>query len=192
MSKQYCRYKNKKANRIYRIWLSMRQRCNNSSHKYYRLYGGRGIKVCDEWQNDYDAFAEWAIQNGYSDTMSIDRIDNDKGYCPDNCRWIYYKDQPKNRRTNHRVVVNGKEMNVSDVSRIYNIPISTVCYRDKRGFDILHGHRRRAIKCVETGEVYKSLSEASRKTGIYRGQLSACANGKREKAGGYHWQIVAI
>lgn len=190
--KQYCRYKDNKISRLYRIWLSMRQRCNYPKHKYYKHYGGRGIKVCDEWQNDYDAFAEWATRNGYSDTMSIDRIDNDKGYSPDNCRWIYYKDQPKNRRTNHRVVINGKEMNVSDVSRLYGIPTSTVCMRDKRGFDILNGCRKRRVMCVETGEVYESVSEASRTSGVYRGGISACLNGKRGKAGGYHWEAVVI
>lgn len=190
--KQYCRYKDNKISRLYRIWLSMRQRCNYPKHKYYKHYGGRGIKVCDEWQNDYDAFAEWATRNGYSDTMSIDRIDNNKGYSPDNCRWIYYKDQPKNRRTNHRVVINGKEMNVSDASRLYGIPVSTICMRDKRGFDILNGCRKRRVMCVETGEVYESVSEASRTAGVYRGGISACLNGKREKAGGYHWKAVVI
>lgn len=189
--KQYCRYPDKNK-RIYKIFCGMKQRCYNTNHKYYPIYGGRGIKICDEWLNDYQQFEAWALANGYADDMSIDRIDNDKGYSPDNCRWIYYKDQPKNRRSNHRVIVDGEEMNVSDVSRIYGIPISTICYRANHGFDILGRHRKHAIKCIETGETYESVSEAARVTGIYRGQLSACANGKREKAGGYHWQSVAI
>lgn len=189
---QYCRYKKNKVSRIYRIWCSMKQRCNNPNHKYYKHYGGRGIAVCDQWQNDFDAFAEWAYANGYSDTMSIDRIDNDKGYEPSNCRFIYYKDQPKNRRTNHKVVVDGKEMNVSDVSRMYGIPISTVCYRANHGFDILGSHRKRAVMCVETKEVYESVSEASRQTGIYRSGIYAAAIGKLTTAGGYHWKEVTI
>lgn len=178
--------------RLYRIWSSMKQRCYNANHKYYKHYGGRGITICEAWKKDYDTFARWAIESGYSDVMSIDRIDNDKGYCPENCRWIYYKDQPKNRRTNHRVVVNGEEMNVSDVARIYGIPISTVCYRDKHGFDILGRHRNRKTLCVETGKVYRSVLEASTETGVYRTNISQCLDGKRKTAGGYHWQEVMI
>lgn len=186
--KQYCRYKHNKTQRLYRIWSSMKQRCNNPNHKHYKHYGGRGIGICKEWESDFDVFAEWAMENGYSDTMSIDRIDNDKGYCPDNCRFIYYKDQPKNRKTNHRVVVNGEEMNVSDVSRLYGIPISTVCHRDKHGIDILNGCRKSRVMCVETGAVYESVSEASRQTGINRGNISACMYSERHRAGGYHWK----
>lgn len=123
--------------RLYRIWRSMKNRCYNPKHKYYSLYGGRGISMCDEWKNDYVSFRDWAVTHEYSETMSIDRIDNNKGYCPENCKFIYYKDQPKNRRTNHTVEINGEKMTASECSRRYGIPISTVIFRANRGRDIL-------------------------------------------------------
>lgn len=84
-------------NRVYRIWNGMRTRCNNPNSKDYRKYGERGIKVCDEW-NDFKTFQIWAVQNGYSDNLSIDRIDNDNGYSPDNCRWADAFVQNSNRK----------------------------------------------------------------------------------------------
>lgn len=74
--------------RIYNIWRSMKQRCYNPNHTSYYAYGGRGIKVCEEWKDNAQAFIEWAIKNGYADNLTLDRIDNDKNYQPSNCQWI--------------------------------------------------------------------------------------------------------
>lgn len=84
--------------KLYAIWTMMKQRCYNPNNKNFKDYGGRGITVCEEWLNDVQAFYEWSMKNGYKEGLTIDRIDNDKGYSPDNCRWTTMKVQRKNQR----------------------------------------------------------------------------------------------
>ena len=86
--------------RLYRIWRCMYFRCYQLSHKAYLKYGGNGIIICSEWLNDYSAFMTWAINNSYEETLTIDRIDNAKGYYPDNCRWATRKSQNYNKTNN--------------------------------------------------------------------------------------------
>lgn len=85
-----------KGTRLYRVWESMKQRCKSSKHPSFHRYGGRGIAVCEEWQK-FEPFGAWALLNGYQDNLQIDRIDNDRGYSPDNCRFVTAKENMANR-----------------------------------------------------------------------------------------------
>ena len=92
--------------RLYRIWCRMKERCYNPAHVHYSNYGGKGIDVCLEWRSSFSNFKYWAEQSGYTDRLSIDRIDSSKGYAPDNCRWATAKEQGRNRKDNR--IIKGK------------------------------------------------------------------------------------
>jgi hypothetical protein len=92
----------------------MRDRCLNPNNAAYDNYGGRGISICAEWRDDFDAFDRWAIEHGYDDALSIDRIDNDGDYTPQNCRWATDKEQANNKRTNRRVTAWGETKTLAE------------------------------------------------------------------------------
>lgn len=99
--------------RLHNIWKDMIRRCEQKSRPSFDYYGGRGITICPEWRNDFSCFKKWADENGYSDELSIDRIDNDKGYCPENCRWATPVEQSRNRRGRVMVDYDGRRMCLS-------------------------------------------------------------------------------
>lgn len=109
--------------RLYMCYKLMKNRCYNSHNKRYKNYGGRGIEVCDEWlgNNGSINFIKWALENGYNDNLTLDRIDCDKGYSPENCRWATRKEQSNNLRNNRHFEYNGEMLTASQICQLFNI-----------------------------------------------------------------------
>lgn len=120
--------------RLHRIWCSMKQRCTNTQSAGFKNYGGAGITICNEWL-DFQAFYDWATANGYADNLTIDRIDNNGNYCPDNCRWVDMKKQQNNRRNNRKVEYRGCEYTISELAIKLNIPYATLLGRINSGWN---------------------------------------------------------
>ena len=112
--------------RIRNIWNHVKQRCTNPNDRAFPYYGGRGITVCEEWKNDFVSFYNWAMQNGYTDELTLDRIDTNGNYCPSNCRWVTRKEQQNNTRYVHNYTINGKTKSIAEWCRIYNAPYERV------------------------------------------------------------------
>lgn len=116
----------KSKTRLNNIYNTMKQRCYNESNSCFYRYGARGITICDEWENSFKAFYAWSMANGYADNLTIDRIDNNKGYSPDNCRWATVKEQSNNRRNNHLITYNGKTQTMTQWAEELGINKSTL------------------------------------------------------------------
>lgn len=112
--------------RIYREWASVKNRCYNSHSKSYKDYGGRGITVCEEWRKSFEAFRDWAFANGYSDNLTIERIDTNGNYTPKNCKWIPRNEQQGNRRMCYSFDYKGESHNLADWCKILNLPYGTI------------------------------------------------------------------
>lgn len=124
--------------RLHRIWHSMYCRCYYSSTNQYKNYGGKGIKVCEEWKHDqgFINFYNWAINNGYDDKLTLDRIDNEKDYCPENCRWSTPKFQSNHKTNNVYYTYNGKTQTSKQWCDEYGISQTTLNDRLKRGWTL--------------------------------------------------------
>ena len=121
--------------RMYRIWRGIKERCCNTSSKYYSKYGGIGITVCEQWKDSFENFYSWSIANGYSDELTIDRIDNSKGYSPDNCRWATYQQQTDNRRCTQVITAYGKSQTLMQWANETGINYTTLWWRIKKGLE---------------------------------------------------------
>jgi hypothetical protein len=150
---QFQKIHGKTGHRLHNIWLSMKERCYNVNNHGYKNYGDRGIVICDEWLDDFMSFYDWANDNGYNNKLTIDRIDNDKGYSPDNCRWATPLIQQNNTRQTHKVEINGVIKSISEWSRVSGVKRDTILSRIKKGL---------------TGDslIAKTYSEAKYKSGI--------------------------
>lgn len=124
-------------NKLYHVLNSMKHRCDSPKSKSYHRYGGRGITVCDTWRNDPYSFIGWAMTHGYEDGLSIDRIDNDGNYCPENCRWVDKRTQARNTSHNTWLTYKGETKTISEWADEYGINRSTLCIRiHKMGWPI--------------------------------------------------------
>lgn len=121
--------------RLYNIWAGMKARCFNKANPRYMYYGQRGIVVCEEWM-EFTTFRDWAMQNGYDDTLTIDRINNNGNYEPGNCRWVVQKVQSNNSRKNKLIEFHGVTHTVSEWADITGIPYKALWYRLHSGWEI--------------------------------------------------------
>ena len=100
--------------RLYNIWIDIKKRCYNKNFWAFNRYGGRGITMCEEWKNDFMSFYNWSIANSYQDNLTIDRVDNNGDYEPDNCRWVSMKEQCRNKNNNHLLTYNNETHCISE------------------------------------------------------------------------------
>lgn len=122
--------------RLYTIWFGMKARCYNPNDMNYENYGKRGIKICSEWLQDYSLFRTWAYENGYNDKLTIDRIDVNGDYCPENCRWATWVEQCNNKRQNLKITYHGETHTATEWSRITGIKAQKIMYRYRHNFKL--------------------------------------------------------
>lgn len=172
--------------KLYNVWCGMKSRCNNTNNTRYSSYGGRGIKVCDEWNGDFIKFQKWALENGYKEGLQLDRIDNDGNYEPSNCRWATRLLQMNNNRHNKFIEYNGEKHTIAEWARIKSLPQNLLVYRLLEGWTVkeaintpklIRGQRIHKMKKYECSRfVYinyngerHTLTEWAHKIGLKRG-----------------------
>lgn len=123
---------------LFNCYVNMKTRCYNKNYYLFKHYGGKGITVCDDWLGKYgfNNFRKWAFENGYNDDLSIDRIDNSKSYCPENCRWVTMTIQQNNRTNNRMLTVNGITDTMANWSKRSGINYATIQQRLSRGWSV--------------------------------------------------------
>ena len=147
---------NQSNTRVYRIYAKILRRCFVPEDPAYVNYGGRGITMCEEWRNSFIAFSDWAYSNGYSDDLSIDRINNDGNYCPENCKWSNRTEQACNRRSTKFYTINGETKTLSEWCRCLEMPYKTVCRRLALGWTF-----EQAIAYKNDARIFKRRKESS-------------------------------
>lgn len=183
--------------RLHNIYYKMRQRCNNPNSKSYPNYGGRGITYCDEWETTKN-FIDWALSNGYNDELTLDRIDPNGNYCPENCRWITIQEQQRNRTNNRLIEWNGEIHCCNEWDEILGYTSGTIRQRLNRGwtledammrqfgdkhYNYEKGGLRKIIVIHPDGTEYSypSLGSASKSEGITTVTLRALSTEEGQK-----------
>jgi predicted DNA-binding protein YlxM (UPF0122 family) len=153
---------NRKPERLYQSWQDMKKRCLNKNSKHYKNYGGRGIIICDEWMHNFIAFRDWALSNGYADNLTLDRIDNNRGYEPNNCKWSTKREQNRNKRNN--VIYNGKSLRYA--AEEHNISWKALYSRVKRGMPVKDALTKPVKKFIKHGYKQEELKEIAKQCDI--------------------------
>lgn len=143
---------------LYNVWSAMKKRCDNKKDEAYHNYGGRGIKVCDEWSYSYASFQVWSIQNGYKKGLTIERKNNDGNYSPENCMWVTRKVQNANKRDNHYITYKGETLALYIMAEKYNINGRTLWKRIDMGWDV----EKALITPIRkmNGRIYSNVQQA--------------------------------
>ena len=139
----------RKGTRLYRIYYNILARCYNPNVRSYANYGARGIAMCSEWLESFALFKEWSIANGYSDLLTIDRIDVNGDYSPENCRWVTSHEQCLNRRNNHYITIGGETKPLDEWSKSYGLNPKTVRSRLNLGWDVISALNTPARGCCK-------------------------------------------
>ena len=155
--------------RLARIYKSMKHRCYRKEHNCYNNYGGRGIKICDEWLGDlgFENFVKWSKENGYADNLTIDRIDYNGHYSPQNCRWVSYKDNQNNRSDNRYIEFNGEVKTMSQWAEVFGIRPAELKRRlDYLGLPINAALSYYGVPKTDYKGKRKSITQIARQNGI--------------------------
>lgn len=189
--------------KLFYIWMGIKGRCCNPRNKSFHNYGGRGIEICDEWKNSFELFQDWAINNGYEEGLSIERMDVDGNYEPSNCCWITMQEQSKNRRDSIIIEHNGEKRPLIEWADIMGVDrmLATQRYIDDRergrlfDFDRVFHKGRLDAKPVNQFTLegvlvkkWNSISEA-KSNGFDGTGISMCCNGKQKSSYGYIWRF---
>lgn len=191
--------------KIYKLWVSMKRRCYNPNMPHYEYYGGKGIRVCDEWKENFQSFYEWSIKNGYKDGLSIDRIDNSKDYSPENCRWVTLEEQAKNKTNLLYATVNGETKSLCEWSEISGVPLNALRLRylrdtakgkihfDESFLSPLREWPRKVEQYTLSGKLIKiwdSAKQADEAGFGAEGSIRECCSGKNSQHLGYRWKYA--
>ena len=185
--------------RIFQIWCNMHNRCNKNNRRDSKYYYGKGIKVCKEWET-YENFQSWAIENGYSDNLTIDRIDTEGDYEPLNCRWVTLAEQQRNKSNCCYVTINGVKKTLSEFAKEIGVSRETLRYRIEKNMPeskllskpiTAEERKKKVLQISLTGEVvnkWNSRTEAANSIGKDGSGISMCCSGKRHTAYGFCWR----
>lgn len=161
--------------RLYGIWKGIIRRCTNANDIGWKNYGARGICVCDNWRNDFESFKNWALSNGYSNSLSIDRIDVNGNYCPENCRWANKKDQANNTRVNHRITFKGITHTIAEWAAETGMSDELILWRINNGMTVEEALTRpvRKLNRISRESKLRSKKAIKKDTTTKRGNRNA-------------------